>query len=49
MQGFDTIKANLLTAPAYAWSAIVYFTVAYLSDRYQKRVIILVPAGLVSM
>lgn len=48
-QGFDTIKANLLTAPAYAWAAIVYFTLAVASDRYQRRVMILIPAGLVTM
>jgi len=47
--GFDTIKANLLTAPAYALAAIVYFTLAVISDRYQIRVVILIPAGLVTI
>lgn len=46
---WSTAEVQGLTVPCYAWGAIVYITVAYLSDRYQRRGLAVVPLSLVTI
>ena len=35
--GFETLTANLLTAPVYLWMAVFNIAVATCADRYRER------------
>jgi len=46
--GYDSVSAQYLTIPVYIWGAIVYFIVAWWSDRLQKRGIFLAGSTIVT-
>ncbi|EQB49617.1 major facilitator superfamily transporter [Colletotrichum gloeosporioides Cg-14] len=46
--GYSSIKTQLLTVPVYIWASAVYLTVAYISDKLNKRAIFMVPMALVT-
>lgn len=46
--GFDTVTTQLLLIPVFFWAACAYVTVSWMSDRWQKRVIFMIPAGMVT-
>lgn len=47
--GFDTTRANLLSAANYGWAAIVYVACAMVADKYHHRVLMLVVASLITI
>ncbi|KAI8264978.1 putative transporter [Colletotrichum sp. SAR11_239] len=46
--GYSSIKTQLLTVPVYIWASAVYLTIAYISDKLNKRAIFMVPMALVT-
>ncbi|BGP43069.1 hypothetical protein JCM10449v2_007084 [Rhodotorula kratochvilovae] len=46
--GYSTINSQLLTAPIYAWAAIVYMCAAYCADRFDVRFWLILPTTLVT-
>ncbi|KAG0657844.1 hypothetical protein C6P46_006206 [Rhodotorula mucilaginosa] len=46
--GYSTINSQLLTAPVYAWAAIVYLCCAAISDKKDIRFWLILPTGLVT-
>ncbi|KAI8292093.1 putative transporter [Colletotrichum sp. SAR11_240] len=46
--GYSSIKTQLLTVPVYIWASVVYLTIAYISDKLNKRAIFMVPMALVT-
>lgn len=47
--GYSTINSQLLTAPVYAWAAIVYLVCAAISDRKDMRFWLIFPTGCVTI
>ncbi|CDR35625.1 RHTO0S01e03532g1_1 [Rhodotorula toruloides] len=46
--GYSTINSQLLTAPIYAWAAIVYLAAAHICDKKDVRYWLILPLGLVT-
>lgn len=46
---WSTLYVQALTVPCYAWSAIVYFTVAFISDAIQHRAVFGILGAMVSI
>ncbi|KAJ0316656.1 hypothetical protein Brms1b_005375 [Colletotrichum noveboracense] len=46
--GYSSIKTQLLTVPVYIWASAVYLTIAYISDKLNKRAIFMVPMAFVT-
>ncbi|KAF9871414.1 nicotinic acid plasma membrane transporter [Colletotrichum karsti] len=46
--GYSSIKTQLLTVPVYIWASAVYLTIAYISDKINKRAVFMVPMALVT-
>ncbi|KAM0815398.1 putative Major facilitator superfamily domain, general substrate transporter [Seiridium cardinale] len=46
--GYDTVTTQLLLIPVFFWAASAYITISWMSDRWQRRVAFMVPAGLVT-
>ncbi|BGP57773.1 hypothetical protein JCM8202_002425 [Rhodotorula sphaerocarpa] len=46
---FSSIESNLLTAPVYAWAAIVYLVCAKLSDKKDMRLWLILPTACVTV
>ncbi|BGP27191.1 MFS nicotinic acid transporter [Rhodotorula toruloides] len=46
--GYSTINSQLLTAPIYAWAAIVYLAAAHVCDKKDVRYWLILPLGLVT-
>ncbi|GAA6023149.1 hypothetical protein JCM10207_005743 [Rhodosporidiobolus poonsookiae] len=46
--GYSTINSQLLTAPVYFWSALVYLVGAYYCDKKDVRFWLLLPTGLIT-
>ncbi|GAA5920932.1 hypothetical protein JCM3775_004011 [Rhodotorula graminis] len=46
--GYSTIDSQLLTAPIYAWAAIVYLTCAHFADKKDVRFWLILPTCLVT-
>jgi MFS family permease len=46
--GFDTVTTQLLLIPVYFWAAGLYTAISWLSDKYRKRALFMVPAALVT-
>lgn len=46
--GYSSVKTQLLTVPVYIWASAVYLTVAYISDKVNKRAVFMVPMALVT-
>jgi len=46
---WSTAEVQALTVPCYALGAVTYLTVAYFSDRYQRRGLAVVPLCLVTI
>ena len=47
--GYDTVRANLLSAANYGWAAIVYVACAMIADRYNHRIPMLIIASLITI
>ncbi|KAF2813634.1 major facilitator superfamily transporter [Mytilinidion resinicola] len=46
--GYSSIHTQLLTVPVYIWASIVYITVSFASDHFNRRAIFMVPMALVT-
>lgn len=46
--GYSTINSQLLTAPIYAWAAIVYLVSAHICDKKDVRYWLILPLGIVT-
>lgn len=46
--GYSPIVSQALSAPVYAWGAIVYLIGALISDKYSVRYKVILPLGLVT-
>ncbi|GAA5995273.1 uncharacterized protein JCM10292_005069 [Rhodotorula paludigena] len=46
--GYSTINSQLLTAPIYAWAAIVYMACAYTADKFDMRFYLILPTAVVT-
>ncbi|KAI2619308.1 MFS general substrate transporter [Hypoxylon sp. NC1633] len=46
--GFDTVTTQLLLIPVFFWAAAAYIAVSYFSDRINRRLVIMMPAALVT-
>lgn len=46
--GYDTVTTQLLTIPVYFWAASAYIAVSWFSDRWNQRVMFMIPAGIVT-
>ena len=39
--GYSSVVANLMTVPVYLWGMVVFGIIAYISDRLQKRAVVI--------
>ncbi|KAI4594982.1 hypothetical protein KJ359_007233 [Pestalotiopsis sp. 9143b] len=46
--GYGSVKTQLLTVPVYIWASAVYIFISFLSDRFNRRAIFMVPMALVT-
>lgn len=46
--GYDTVTTQLLTIPVYICAAFFYVLVSWMSDRFGKRVVFMLPAGMIT-
>jgi MFS family permease len=46
--GYSSVRTQLLTVPVYIWASVVYITVAFASDKIQKRAVFMVPMALIT-
>lgn len=46
--GYDSVRTQLLTVPVYVWASCVYIFISFLSDRFNRRAIFMVPMALVT-
>ena len=44
-EGYSGVRAQLLTVPVYAASAVAYVIAAYFMDRYETRYTLMIPAA----
>lgn len=47
--GYSSVRTQLLTVPVYAWAAVVYVAVSFMSDHFNRRAVFMVPMALVTM
>lgn len=47
--GYSSVRTQLLTVPVYAWAAVVYVAVSFLSDHINRRAVFMVPMAMVTM
>ncbi|KAJ4375757.1 hypothetical protein N0V83_001033 [Neocucurbitaria cava] len=47
--GYSSIRTQLLTVPVYIWASVVYLTVAFFSDYFNRRAFVMVPLACVTM
>lgn len=46
--GYDSLRTQLLTVPVYVWASFIYICISFLSDRFNKRAIFMVPMALIT-
>ncbi|KAI1075416.1 major facilitator superfamily transporter [Whalleya microplaca] len=46
--GFDSITTQLLTVPVYVWASCIYIFISFMSDRFNRRAVFMVPMALVT-
>jgi MFS family permease len=46
--GFSSVRTQLLTVPVYIWASIVYISVAFCSDFFNRRAYFMTPLALVT-
>ncbi|KAF2727218.1 major facilitator superfamily transporter [Polyplosphaeria fusca] len=46
--GYSSIRTQLLTVPVYIWASVVYITVSFASDHFNRRAIFMVPMALIT-
>ncbi|KAK7704207.1 hypothetical protein SLS57_010590 [Botryosphaeria dothidea] len=47
--GYSSVRTQLLTVPVYAWAAVIYVAVSFLSDHINRRAVFMVPMAMVTM
>ncbi|EKG14332.1 Major facilitator superfamily [Macrophomina phaseolina MS6] len=47
--GYSSVRTQLLTVPVYAWAAVIYVAVSFLSDYVNRRAVFMVPMAMVTM
>ncbi|KAF2013949.1 major facilitator superfamily transporter [Aaosphaeria arxii CBS 175.79] len=46
--GYSSIRTQLLTVPVYIWASVVYITVSFASDHFNRRAFFMVPMALIT-
>ncbi|KAH9903532.1 major facilitator superfamily transporter [Xylariomycetidae sp. FL2044] len=46
--GYGSVRTQLLTVPVYIWASVVYIFISFMSDRFNKRAVFMVPMALVT-
>ncbi|KAI0128270.1 major facilitator superfamily transporter, partial [Xylariales sp. AK1849] len=46
--GFDSVTTQLLTVPVYVWAAVVYICIAFMSDRFNRRAMFMIPMAVIT-
>ncbi|KAK7746105.1 hypothetical protein SLS62_009565 [Diatrype stigma] len=46
--GYDSVRTQLLTVPVYIWAACVYIAISFMSDRFNRRGVFMVPMALIT-
>ena len=44
--GYDSVRTQLLTVPVYVWASCIYIFVSFMSDRFNRRAVFMVPMAL---
>ncbi|KAF2641550.1 major facilitator superfamily transporter, partial [Massarina eburnea CBS 473.64] len=46
--GYSSIRTQLLTVPVYIWASVVYISIAYASDYFNRRAFFMIPMALIT-
>ncbi|KAI1333497.1 major facilitator superfamily transporter [Xylariaceae sp. FL0016] len=46
--GFGSVKTQLLTVPVYIWASVIYIFISFMSDRFNRRAVFMVPMALIT-